>query len=131
MIGTHLLLAATPLTLLWFGGVSALSSELTTLARVAFWLALPIPALTVLQSWYQGAILHHRRTRGIPESIAISLVIVAGVLVAGVAWGQVIGLYVGMAALTISTAIQTFWLSVRSRPAIHMVQARDSRIPLA
>jgi hypothetical protein len=43
-----------------------------------------------------------------------------------VVWGQVIGLYVGLAAFTISSAAQTSWLWWRSRPALRAVAARDA-----
>jgi len=121
----HLLLAATPLAYHWFAGVSALRPELAMLARQGFWLAVPIPALTVLQSWYQGTILHGRNTRGIPESVTISLIVVSAILLAGIAWGEVIGLYVAIFAFLISALTQTAWLWVRSRPVMHTVRVQD------
>ena len=61
-----LLITITPLAWLWFSGVSGLSTELAKLATTSLWLALPGPALAVLQSWYQGTMLHDRRTRASP-----------------------------------------------------------------
>lgn len=112
------LVAATPLSRFWFEGLSALSPELAEIARLGLWVALPMPALSALQSWYQGAILHSRRTRGITESVAIFLVASAAVLVAGVAWGGVTGLYVGLAGMVIGTLAQTVGLWWRARPAL-------------
>ncbi|MGQ9491130.1 MAG: hypothetical protein ACUVR4_05925 [Anaerolineae bacterium] len=112
------LVAATPLSQLWFQRVSALSPELAEMARLGLWVALPMPALSALQSWYQGAILHSRRTRGITESVAIFLAASAVVLTAGVAWGGVTGLYVGLAGMVIATLAQTIWLWWRARPAL-------------
>jgi hypothetical protein len=109
------LLAATPLSRLWFEELSALSPELAALAASALWIALPLPALNTLQSLYQGRILHSRRTRAITESVIIYLATSAVVLSAGVAWGQVIGLYVGVAALMLSFVTQTAWLAWRTR----------------
>ena len=51
----------------------------------------------------------------------IYLVVNVTLLWAGVVWGQVIGLYVGLAAFTISSAAQTAWLWWRSRPALRAV----------
>lgn len=113
-------IAATPLAAWWFGEVVALTPPLVELARVALWIALPIPIATVLQSWYQGAILHSRSTRGIIESVIVYLVISAMVLVAGVIWGKMPGLFVGMAAFSASMVGQTAWLWLRSRPAMHV-----------
>lgn len=123
----YLLFAATPLAYLWFSGVSALKPELAALARQAFWLALPIPALTVLQSWFQGAILHGRETRGVPESVTISLVVVSAILVAGIAWGQIAGLHVAMFGFAMSSLVQATWLWVRSRHIMRVVRIRDER----
>ncbi len=110
-----LLLAATPLSDLWFSVVSALPPDLAALAGIAIWIALPLPALNALQSWYQGQLLHGRRTRGISESVVIFLVVDAAILIAGVMWGGVIGLYVGLVAMVTSMAAQTAWLGVRAR----------------
>lgn len=124
-----LLLAATPLARLWFQDVSALEPTLAEMARMGVWVALPLPALTALQSWYQGAILHGRRTRGITESVVIYLVTSAVVLSLGVVWGQMTGLYVGLAAMGLSVLTQTAWLAYRSRPALQAVVERDRLAP--
>jgi hypothetical protein len=121
-----LLFVMTPLSEVWFGRISALPPHLAELARTGLWLTLPIPALTALQSWYQGSIVNSRRTRGITEAVVIFLVVNVTLLWAGVIWGQVIGLYVGLAAFTISSAAQTSWLWWRSRPALRAVVARDA-----
>jgi len=111
----------------YFQTISALSPHLAEIARAGMWLALPLPALTVLQSWYQGAILHGRRTRAITEAVIIFLVASAVTLTAGVIWGQAIGLYIGLASLTISTLLQTIWLRIRSRPVFLEIHRRETR----
>lgn len=121
----HFLMAVTPLSTIWFGLLSGLRPELAELAVMGLLLALPLPALNTLQSWYQGAILYDRRTRGIPESVGIFLVTVLVVLGAGLLWGQVVGLYIGMTGFVLANLTQTIWLGVRSRPALAIVQARD------
>ncbi|MCJ7659111.1 MAG: hypothetical protein MUO67_08175, partial [Anaerolineales bacterium] len=95
-----LIIVLTPLSTIWFERVLALSPELSELAQTGLLIALPLPALSVWQSWYQGAILHSRRTRGITESVVIYLVTSAIVLGSGVIWGKTIGIYFGLAALT-------------------------------
>jgi hypothetical protein len=121
-----LLFVMTPLSEVWFGCISALPPHLAELARTGLWLTLPIPALTAFQSWYQGSIVNSRRTRGITEAVVIYLVVNVTLLWAGVIWGQMIGLYVGLSAFTISSATQTAWLWWRSRPALRAVVARDA-----
>ena len=111
-----MLVVLTPLSRFWFERVSALTPELSDLSERWLWLILPLPALSALQSWYQGLILHGRRTRGITESVLVFLIFNTFLLWAGVAWGQATGLFVGLAALTVSTFAQTAWLWYRSRP---------------
>jgi len=126
LVTTLLLLfvTATPLAMFWLAGVSALGPELAALAHLGLWLALPMPGLSVLQSWYQGALVHSRRTRGITEAVAIFLLLCSGTLGIGVVWGQVPGLYVGLTAFTVATLLQTGWLWFRSRPALRAVASR-------
>jgi hypothetical protein len=123
--GLLLLVAATPLSRFWFAGVSGLPADLAQMAQRGLWLALPLPALSVLQSWYQGALLHGRRTRGITESVVIYLLTSALVLGLGVAWGGAIGLYVGLFALAASVAAQTGWLWLRSRPVLRTIRDEE------
>jgi hypothetical protein len=121
-----LVMAVTPLSEWWFSGVSGLDPVLAAMAGIALWFALPLPALSVLQSWYQGAILHGRVTRGITEAVIVYLVISVALYILGVAWGQAAGLYVGLAVISISLAGQTFWLWLRSRASLKSVRERDS-----
>ena len=124
--GALLIIAATPLATFWFGRLLALNPRLVTLAHRGLWVGLLIPGLTVLQSWYQGTIVHSRRTRGVTEAVAIFLLTSSAILWGGVAWGQMTGLYVGLAALGVGALVQTAWLWQRSRPAMRAVQARDA-----
>ncbi len=121
----QLLVAATPLAYLWFKYISALSLALIPMAQTAFWIALPLPALTVLLSWYQGAILSSKKTRAIPESVAIFLSTVVLILFGGVAWGKMVGLYIGTAALASGVALQVLWLYIRSRNVMHQAAIQD------
>jgi hypothetical protein len=126
--GVLLAIAATPLATFWFGQVSALSSHLVVMARIGLWVALPVPGLNVFLSWYQGTIVHSRRTRTITEAVAIFLLAGGAVLVTGVIWEQVTGLYVGLAALGIGLLAQTSWLWWRSRPAMRALCIRDETL---
>lgn len=120
-----LVIIATPLSDLWLRDVSALRPHLVSLAEIALWLALPIPALNVVQSWFQGALVHEKRTRGITEAVVIYLVTNAGLLFIAATWDLTVGIYAGMGAMTISVFAQTLWLWKRSRPAIAQVTRRD------
>lgn len=119
------LIAATPLAVIWLEKIIGLPPELAQLARLAIWLALPIPALNAFQSWYQGTILFSKTTRAIPESILLYLLTVAIVLIGGVIYGQIAGLYIGAIALGSSMFVQTVWLWFRSRQIRRQLQQRD------
>jgi hypothetical protein len=87
-----------------------------------------MPALAVLQSWYQGSIVNSRRTHSITEAVVVYLVSIAALLWAGVLWRRITGLYVGLAAMSISMALQTGWLWWRSRPVMSALQTRDESL---
>ena len=87
------------------------------------WLSFLLPGLNVMQSWYQGVIVHSRRTRGISEALLIFLVVTVTVLWVGVKWGAIRGLYVGLVAFVAGSLVQAAWLWRRSRPAIHAAES--------
>jgi hypothetical protein len=120
------IIAATPLATFWFGRVSGLPPALVVLAQTSLWIALPLPGLNVMQSWYQGALVHYRSTRGVTEAMGIFLLITTAILWAGVAWTQIAGLYVGLAAFGVGSLMQTAWLWYRSRPVMRRLAARDA-----
>jgi tetrahydromethanopterin S-methyltransferase subunit A len=72
-------------------------------------------------------LLHGRRTRGVTEAVVIYLASIVILLAAGVFRGQIAGLYIGLAAMSVSMTLQTFWLGWRSRPVLMMMRARDSQ----
>jgi hypothetical protein len=125
-----LVTAATPLAPVWFQRVSGLKPHLAALAHRGLWLALPWPATNVLYSWYQGAVVHSRRTRPVTEAVVIYLLISSTILWAGVAWGQAVGLNVAVVAFAAGVVAQTVWLWHRSRRAVQAVEARDEAAAL-
>ena len=125
--GLLVLIIITPLAAFWFRGVLGLSSDLAGLAITSMWIGLLIPGLNVLQSWYQGAIVVSRQTRGITEAVGIFLITTIVLIAAGATWSQAIGLYIGMGAFAIAMLVQTIWLWYRARPALQATQERDAR----
>ncbi|MCC6148184.1 MAG: hypothetical protein IT308_11530 [Anaerolineaceae bacterium] len=122
----YILFAATPIAYVWFADLTALSPALARMATTAFWLSLPVPALTALQSWYQGAIVHGKKTRAIPEAMVMFLVTAVIILALGVYSEDWIGLYVGTVAFTFANISQTSWLWLRSRNILHHLASRDA-----
>ena len=121
-----LLMAATPLAGFWFERAMGLAPPLAALAQEGLWFALILPGLSVLQSWYQGSILYGRRTRGITEAVGIFLLVSSAILWAGVAWGGVRGLFIGLAALSGGELLRTLWLWRCSRGIRQAIQERDA-----
>ena len=121
-----LLIAATPLGSIWFGHITGLSDDLLSLARAGLWFALLLPGLTALQSWYQGIVMHHKRTNAITEAVILYLIVTVSILFAGVAWGQMRGIYVALFAMTVGEVVRLGWLAWRSRKARQLLKARDS-----
>jgi hypothetical protein len=125
-----LLVALTPLSLLWFQVISGLEPELANMGVTGLILAIPTAGLTVFQSWFQGLLLHGGRTRGVTEAVVVFLVTNATALWIGVTWGQVVGLYWIMATFTLAMTAQTVWLWFRSRPVKRMIQERDDSLAI-
>ena len=120
-----LLIAATPLSRLWFGVVSGLPPDLTDLATEALWYTLPLPALVVFHSWYQGALVNSRRTRGVTEAVALNLLFTGIVLGVGVFTASVAGLIVAWIAFDVGAVARMGWLWWRSRSTMREVRSRD------
>jgi hypothetical protein len=113
-----LAIAATPLGAAWFARVSALPPDLVALAAPALLVLVPMPALAVLQSGWQGTLVHARRTRGITEAMLVLLVIMAAVLTAGGVWQRPPGLLVAAVATLSGQAALTVWLGLRAAPVL-------------
>ncbi len=110
-----LALAATPLGWGWFRGASGLDPELARLGASSLWIALPLPALAVLHSWYQGSLVHAHRTRAVTESVLLGLILNIAVLGVGVIGQRWTGLYVMIAAMTVGGTGMVLWLRWRCR----------------
>lgn len=125
MTSILLLIAATPLSTFWFHTVSGLNMVLTQVATIGLWISILMPTLSVLQSWFQGIILHSRHTRIITEAVILFLITSIFLLILGVVWGEVIGLYVSLAVFVIANAVQTLWLWWRSSRSRKQIQEAE------
>jgi Na+-driven multidrug efflux pump len=115
MTGLLLLVVVTPISIFWFEKLTSLESGLAQMASRALWFTLPLPAIAVLISWFQGVLLNARRTRSVTQAVIVGLVVISMVLTVGVIWGEVVGLYVGWIAFSLGMIAQVTWLWRRSR----------------
>lgn len=129
--GFLLLIALTPLSRFWFGTVSGLPARLVDLGSTALLYALPLPALVVMHSWYQGILVHDRRTNGVTEAVALGLVVSAIVLVFGVLTAPLVGLYLVWLGFDLGEFARMIWLWIRSRASQEHVIQEDEMIPMA
>jgi hypothetical protein len=127
-LGTTLglvVIAATPLSRVWFGSISGLDGSLMELAQSSLWLTLLLPGLAATQSFLQGIILHSKRTRSITEAVFVYLVASVVVLWVGVAWGGTSGAFVALASLAVGELLRTAWFVGRSREPRRVLRERD------
>lgn len=108
-----------------FAGVIGLSDPLPHLASISLFILLPMPAFAVVQSYFQGVILHSRRTRSITESVALFLVLGSVLLVVGAVWGTLTGVYFTLVSFLAGEFLRIFWLWLRSRAARRHLHERD------
>jgi len=121
-----LLATATPLSRIWFGTITGLPEDLVGFARSGAWFALLLPAVSAAQSYYQGVVLHSRRTRSITEAILIYFAVSGAVLLGGIAWRGASGIYVSFTAMSLGEVARVVWLWWRSRAARAALRARDA-----
>ncbi|MGC9395078.1 MAG: hypothetical protein ACP5J4_09500 [Anaerolineae bacterium] len=119
--GTALLvlIAITPLSRLWFGDVMALSPTLMALGRSGLAVGLFFPVIATLDSWFQGLLMHNRRTRSITEGVVLYTVAIAVGMGVGITLDRlgvpVVGVYVAIVVFQIAWALQVGWLWWRNR----------------
>ena len=123
-----MLVALTPLSLLWFQAISGLEPALADMAVIGLAIGIPTAGFAVLQSWFQGLLLHGGRTRAITESVVLFLAACSAFLWFGVYWANYAGLFWAMASFSAAMLLQTIWLWFRSRPEERLVQDRDNLI---
>ncbi len=107
------LVVLTPLGIMWFSTVQNLSTPHAQLGLLAIIMGATLPGATVLQNWYQGQLVHARKTRAISEAILIFLVVCSGIMIAGIHWGGASGIVVFMFASSVAAVLQTLWLKYR------------------
>ena len=113
--GLLAVLAVTPLGEMMFRSVYGLRPELAALAASAILFAVLMPAYQALQSWFQGVLVHERKTRGITEAVLLYVIVAVVGLAAGVAWSGWTGILFAVCTFVVGGLLQTAWLAFRAR----------------
>jgi len=75
-----------------------------------------------LQSYYQGALVYSRKTRGVTEAVGLYLLVSCALLAVGIAWGEVRGIEFALCAFTVAGVLQTVWLKYRSDAVLRSLE---------
>ncbi|MFZ5917575.1 MAG: hypothetical protein ACOYZ7_11615 [Chloroflexota bacterium] len=109
-------LAFTPLALWWQMQIAGLNTELTAFAVSALRLAVLLPSLNVLQSWFRGILVTGKTTGAIAQATVINLAVLLVVLLLGAGHRWLPGASLAAIALTASQVIESVWLWRAARP---------------
>jgi hypothetical protein len=104
------LISLTPLSSVWFESVSGLAPDLVEIARLAVPLGILLPAATVYQSLHTGFLVNAHKTRAVPESVALFLLVTATGLFLSVRFGDLPGVQATLISVTAGTIVQNLWL---------------------
>jgi hypothetical protein len=83
-------------------------------------MTIPIPLMTFLQSYYQGAAVDAHKTRYITESVIAFFIVTTLIIVFGVLTQPLNGITAVVIATTIGNLIQTAWLWFRCRTKLEL-----------
>lgn len=108
----------TPVSQSWFAGWCHLPPHLAQIGASALAFALALPALNVVQSFFQGGLVQRRQTRGVTEAVVVSLLVTSAGLAACVRFTAWPALSVAAAMLTLGNVAQTLWLWGRWRASV-------------
>ena len=73
-----------------------------------------MPGYQALQSFYQGALVHHHRSRPVTEAVMIYSLLASTSLLIWVEYGTLPGIYGAVVSFTVAGLVQTVWLRLRA-----------------
>jgi hypothetical protein len=122
------IISLTPLSSVWFESVSGLAPDLVEIARLAVPLGILLPAATVYQSLHTGYLVNAHKTRAVPESVALFLLVTVGCLFGFVQSGALPGVQATLLSVTAGVLVQNLWLW-RSQRGLHAVDQESGPGP--
>ncbi len=113
--GLAVVFVASPLSRGWFRVIANLPPDMAETARFTLVFAVPLAVLSVYISLFQGIIVQQEKTGPVAEAVVVFLIVMGGVLIAGVVTGTYKGVYVAAFSFTLAHLVQALWLLIRSR----------------
>jgi hypothetical protein len=129
--GLLVLLAFTPLLEILLLRVLAAPADVTGFVILAVRLLTLLPFLTAVQGFYQGLLISQKRTGAVRTAMGVNLLILIGVLVAGIRQGTVPGSSLAASAMAAGllaevgllwwqvSRLNPPWVAYASKPATH------------
>ncbi len=119
----YALFILTPLKEFWFQTFSALTDQLSTLARNALLLVFLIPFTNAFLNFYQAILMLNKKTKGILEGLLVFFVVILVFMGVGITSQKWPGIYIMTSGMNFAILFQTFWLLLRSKSFINQYQS--------
>jgi len=110
-----LVLCLTPLIDVWFEKFIGLRPELAAMGKTALWFAVALPAFTTWCCYFEGVLIHHKRSTPVTEAVVFYIVTLFTFLYFTVTAQSQPGLNAAVSAMTLGGLAQMLWLGWRSR----------------
>lgn len=102
----------TPLSRMWFRGVSGLSEELLSYTTIPVLILAAVPALVTLKSWLRGQIVAEKQTGVMAKSVTLYTIVLFSSVFLGPIMFTVIGTILASVCLILSQATENIYLSI-------------------
>lgn len=108
-------LCLTPAIDVWFTDVIGLRPELAEMGKACLWFAVLHPAITTWACYFEGILIHAKRSRPVTEAVAFYTFTLFVFLTIVVSGKSMAGLDAAVAAMSIGGVMQLAWLGWRAR----------------
>ncbi len=110
-----ILVSLTPIATFWFSSVVGLNPQLSTLAKMSLWMAIPMVMLTPVYGFHQALITHAGKTIHVTIAVFCFISISALVFAMGLSLKILPGLFVTILAFSSAMTASTSWLWFQAR----------------
>ena len=128
----HLIIGLTPLFDVIMTEIIGVPEEVAKLGRGAFLVMAPWSASVGYRRLWQGVLIQHQKTRVLPITIVIRLIVTAGIMMAGYSFGGFSGVFAGAISLAggvVAAAVAAFLFA---RPVVRqLIDNSDEKAPIS